>query len=151
MVLIDNETLASAGTDHYVRIWNLSTNTLKYNLTGHTGEVIKLKLISFDILASASLDFTIILWNITSGTIIRSLTCHTNQILYAIDLLNDEKDLLVSGSLDQTIKVWNINTGLLLNSINTGMSIKSLAIVNSSKAKSKIFKMKKMILLKIKK
>ena len=137
LALINGEILASAGTDHFVCLWNLSTNTLKYNLTGHTGEVIKLKLVKFEILASASLDNTIILWNITSGTLLRSLACHTNQIWFAIDLINDERDLLVSGSLDQTLKVWNFNTGLLLNSINTGMSIKSLAVVNSSLAKSK--------------
>lgn len=138
LALINIELLAAASTDNYVRIFNLTTNTIKFNLSGHTDRVMKLKLVSSDILASGSLDKTVKLWNTTTGTLIRTLSCHTNQIWYAVDFLNDGQTL-VSGSLDQTIKLWNFNTGECLNTINAGLSIKSLAVLNSSVARSNFY------------
>jgi WD40 repeat protein len=93
---------SSGGGDKTVRIWNLTTNTCKFNLTGHTWNVFGLKQITFNILASGSYDRTIKLWDITSGQLIRTLTGHTSFIWYSVDLLNSQT--LVSGSLDQSIK-----------------------------------------------
>jgi WD40 repeat protein len=128
LVQISDDLLASSSTDHTVRIWDLTTNTSKFNLTGHTDRVYGLKLITPSILASGSWDKTIKLWDITSGQLIRTLTGHTNIIWWSIDLLNSQT--LVSGSRDGTIKLWNWSTGECLSTIQTtGSGILSLAII----------------------
>jgi WD40 repeat protein len=85
-------------------------------------------------LASVALDYTIRLWNITSGQSVRTLANHTYEIWYAVDLLNSgNSQRLVSGSCDQTIKFWDYTTGECLNTIQTGSTIYSLAVLDISK------------------
>jgi len=120
--------LASSSDDQTVRIWNLTTNTCKFNLTGHTSPVYGLKQITPNILASGSFDRTIKLWDTTSGQLIRTLTGHTRVIYCSVDLLNSQT--LVSGSEDQTIKLWNWSTGECLSTIQTtGSRIYALAVI----------------------
>jgi WD40 repeat protein len=122
--------LAGSGLGQTVRIWNLTTNTCKFNLTGHTDWVRGLKQITPSILASGSKDKTIKLWDILSGRLIRTLTGHTDMIDWSIDLLNNG-ETLVSGSWDRTIKLWNWSTGECLSTIQTtGLSIQSLAVID---------------------
>jgi WD40 repeat protein len=130
--LITTDLLASSGhtADNTVRIWNLTTNTLKYNLTGHSESVRGLKLVSSDILASGSIDKKIKLWNIREGTLIRTLTGHTGSISWSVDLIKSQ--ILVSGGWESAIKLWNISTGELLNSLNTAMPIRALAVLNAN-------------------
>jgi WD40 repeat protein len=121
--------LASSSLDQTVRIWNLTTNTCKFILTGHTAEVFGLRHITPSILASGSSDYTIKLWDITTGQLKRTLTGHTSFIWYSVDLLNSQT--LVSGSKDGTIKLWNWSTGECFSTIQTpGSNILSLAVVN---------------------
>jgi WD40 repeat protein len=121
--------LASASEDQTVRIWNLTTNTCKFILTGHTWGVVGLKQITSSILASGSSDRTIKLWDVTSGELIRTLTGHTGYIDWSVDLLNSQT--LVSGSTDETIKLWNWSTGECFSTIQTpGSNIESLAVIN---------------------
>jgi WD40 repeat protein len=67
LVQISSDLLASSSTDHNVRIWNLTTYSLKFTLSGHTLNVYGLKLVSSDILASGSSDSSIKFWNISNG------------------------------------------------------------------------------------
>jgi len=129
LVQLSDDLLASSGGwDRNVRIWNLTTNTCKFILTGHTNRVYGLKQITPNILASGSVDETIKLWNITSGQLTRTLTGHTNYIQLSLDLLNSQT--LVSGSTDQSIKLWNWSTGECLSTIKTpGSIILSLAVI----------------------
>jgi WD40 repeat protein len=141
--------LASSSDDTTVRIWNLTTNSPKFNFAGHTSSVYGLKLISSDLLASGSWDKTIKLWNITNGQLIRNLTGHGGSILWSIDFLSDSQTL-VSGSIDQTIKLWNIITGQFLNSFNTGLNIRALTVLTAigrSSKKSSLFLQKTTILI----
>ena len=118
LALINNgDLLASSSSDRTIRLWNLTTNTLKFLLGGHAYNVNCLKQINTDILASSSDDMTIKLWNIRTGQLVRTLEGHLNRILMSMDLLSSQ--ILVSGSLDQTIMFWNWNTGECLNTIET--------------------------------
>jgi WD40 repeat protein len=130
LVQISDVLLASSGGwDKTVRIWNLTTNTCKFILIGHTNSVRGLKQITSNILASGSHDRTIKLWDIASGQLIRTLTGHTGSIWFSVDLLNSQT--LVSGSDDETIKLWNWSTGECLSTIKTpGSSIWALAVIN---------------------
>jgi WD40 repeat protein len=134
LISLNNDLLASSISDCSIRIWNLTTNSTKFVLQGHTANVNRLKLVSFDILASGSSDTTIKLWNITNGQLINTLSNHTSYIYNSVDFLNNSQTL-VSGSYDQTIKIWNITTGACLNSFNTSMNIYSLAALTTSTSK----------------
>jgi WD40 repeat protein len=130
LVQISEDLLASSSgyRDKTVRIWNLTTNTCKFVLTGHAWGVRGLKQITTSILASGSWDDTIKLWNITSGQLIRAITDHTGGIWWSVDLINSQT--LVSGSEDQTIKLWNRSTGECLSTIRTNSVIISLAVID---------------------
>ena len=135
--LISDDLLASSSgyPDQTIRIWNLTTNSAKFNLTGHANSVYGLRLMSSDILASGSADNSTKLWNITSGSLIRTLKNHTNYIYWSVDLINNydnSQSVLVSGSMDQTIKIWNYATGDLLNTVKTTVQIQTLTVLNPS-------------------
>ena len=133
LVLISPDLLASSSNEWKVRIWNLTTNTCKFVLSGHTNCVIGMKLVSSDILASVSYDSTVKLWNITNGTLIRTLSNHTGSIPWSVDMYTSL--ILISGGYqDFKINIWNVNTGELLNTIITGTSIRSLIVLNSTSA-----------------
>jgi WD40 repeat protein len=131
LVQLSADLLASSSCfpDHTVRIWDLTTNTCKFILTGHTNSVYGLRQITPSILASGSHDTTIKLWDIITGTLIRTLTGHTEWIGWSVDLLNSQT-LVSGGSLDQTIKLWNWSTGECFSTIRTaGSNIYSLAVI----------------------
>lgn len=130
LVFIENgNLLASSSWDSTIIIWDLNTNTIKFQLKGHVHFVYGLKLVSPTTLVSGSLDNTTKLWDITTGRIIRTFSNHRNFIYYSIDTLNDGKTL-VSGSLDEEIICWDMSTGKVLTSLNTSLEIYSLAVVN---------------------
>jgi WD40 repeat protein len=138
--ITDDLVASSGGNDLTVRIWNLTTNTCKFTLTGHIGSVLGLKQITPSILASGCTDTSIKLWDITSGQLIRTLTGHTGAIHMSVDLINSQTLVsgsannadFLSGSGDGEIKLWNWSTGECLSTIQTNTSyIYSLAVVNS--------------------
>jgi hypothetical protein len=47
----------------------------------------------------------------------------------------------LSGSFDQTLKFWSYKSGELLNSVNTGLSIRSLAVINATNLTTSKFKL----------
>jgi WD40 repeat protein len=131
-ILLRNDLLISSSSDQSIRIWDLTTNSTKFILQGHSANVNGLKLVSCDILASGSSDYFIKLWNITNGTLIRTLTGHTYYILNSIDFLSNSQTLVSGGYSDQKIKIWNITTGQCLNTSNTGLNIYSLTVLTAS-------------------
>jgi WD40 repeat protein len=139
IVQISDDLLASSGSwDNFILVWNLTTNSPKFNLAGHTSSVFGLKLISSDVLASGAYDMTIKLWNITNEQLIQNLTGHTGVIQWSIDLLSDSQTL-VSGSWDRKIKTWNLTTGECSNTFNTGLIINSLTVLTKRTSKNLIF------------
>ena len=128
MVLIGNNLLASSSWDTQVKIWNLISYQVKFNLTGHTDKVFGLKLVNMTLLASASQDTTVRLWNIVFGKLVAILRGHTNAIYGSIDLF--ELGVLITGSSDQEIKLWNIETKHEKNSYSTNFTIQSLTLIN---------------------
>jgi WD40 repeat protein len=138
LILLRSDLLATSSSDRSIRIWNLTTNSTKFILQGHSLNVNGLKLVSYDILASGSSDYSIKLWNITNGTLIRTLTGHTSYILNSVDFLSNSQTLVSGGYINQTIKLWNITTGECLRTFNTGLNMFSLTVLNSIGRTSKI-------------
>ena len=61
----DDKTLASAGDDHFVTLWNLATGRERRRLTGHAGAVNSLAVTpDGKTLASGSNDGTALIWEL---------------------------------------------------------------------------------------
>jgi WD40 repeat protein len=106
----DGKTLAAAGVDGLIRLWDASTGEALRQLKGHTQWV---ESIAFSRdgkrLASASRDKTIRLWDPNSGRELRQLRGHSDLVL-AVAFASDGKTL-ASGSWDKTIRVWDVGAG----------------------------------------
>ena len=136
--LISNSNfLASSSYDKTVRLWDVTTNTCKFVLKGHTQGVTSLKQISTDMFVSVALDETIKFWNITTGQLIKTLE-DSMYSSFLIDVLsnNEKEQILVSISNKSTLKLWDITTGIELNSknmsLNTWYMSLDIAILNST-------------------
>ncbi|WP_369246754.1 trypsin-like peptidase domain-containing protein [Streptomyces sp. R41] len=106
----DGHTLATAGGDHTVRLWNVATGKTRTTLIGHTGEVTSLAF-SPDghTLATASSDGPVQLWNVASGKIRTTLTGHTSAVWSVA--FSPDGHTLATASTDHTVRLWNLATG----------------------------------------
>lgn len=59
-----------------IQVWNISTQSVVSTLSGHTDNVLSLKVLTADgkLLASGSKDQRIIIWDLTSYVKLRTLT-----------------------------------------------------------------------------
>jgi WD40 repeat protein len=66
-LFIDDQTLATAGSDNRIAIWNLPTREVKRELVGHTGSVSSLACDATGAtLVSGSYDTTVRVWNLAA-------------------------------------------------------------------------------------
>ncbi len=112
----DGKTLASAGNDRAIYLWDLNNleSTPRRILRAHNSRITRLRF-SPDgkILASACDDSTIKLWNAETGTELKTIQGHGTWVK-SISFSPDGK-ILASASFDRTIKLWNVagsQTGL---------------------------------------
>ncbi|MFJ4091283.1 helix-turn-helix domain-containing protein [Kitasatospora sp. NPDC089913] len=103
----DGRTVASAGADQSVRLWDTATGTTTAVLGGHRGQVLGLALTPDGrTLASASADRTVRLWDTATGTTTATLTGHNddvNAVTFA-----DNGATLVSASGDGAVRLWDV-------------------------------------------
>ena len=109
----DGETLATAGSDKVVRLWNAKTLAQKLPLTGHAGPIYGLSF-SHDgtRLASAGWDKTVRIWDVGSGLLLKSWEGGTGD-LWSITYSPDGTTLATAGQ-DGAVKLWEPETGKLL-------------------------------------
>jgi hypothetical protein len=99
----DGKTLASAGSDRTIKLWDAQSGQERHTLKGHTDEVSSV-VFSPDgkTLASGGRDKTIRLWDAASGQERATLKGHAS-VVYSVAFSPDGKTL-ASGSADGTIK-----------------------------------------------
>jgi eukaryotic-like serine/threonine-protein kinase len=106
----DDETLATAGNDKIVRLFNAKTLTSRLDLEGHKGPVNGL---SFDHdgrrLASVGWDGTVRIWDTRSGHLLKSWAAHEGDIWSVVYSPDGSK--LATGGFDGAVKLWNAETG----------------------------------------
>ena len=109
----DGRLLASAGWDHEIQVWDVTTGELVRRLSGHSGPVVALAFTpDGQTLVSAGWDQTIRLWSmqVEPATSSRILTGFDEPVS-ALALSGDGRRL-AAGGWDQTIRLWQIDEGL---------------------------------------
>ncbi|MEG3916059.1 AAA-like domain-containing protein, partial [Microcoleus sp. w2-18bC1] len=105
----DGKTLASASSDHTIKLWNMQTQKPIATLTGHSNSVYSVVFSPDGLtLASGSEDNTIKLWNMQTQKPIATLTGHSNSV-YSVAFSPDGKTL-ASASSDNTITLWHLES-----------------------------------------
>jgi WD40 repeat protein/serine/threonine protein kinase len=106
----DGRTLASAGDDWVVKVWDLAGGRVLHSFARHTGPVWGLAFSpDGNLLASGSIDGTIALWDLRGGREIRALHGHSrspSRIRFSPDGLT-----LAAGTEGGIIKRWDVASG----------------------------------------
>ena len=105
----DGKTLASAGEDRTIRVWDLAAGKARLELPGHTDAVLALAFTpDGKTLVSAGGDSTVCLWNLAGRARI-VLPGHTDAV-NSVAVSPDGQTLASAGD-DQTIRLWDLPTG----------------------------------------
>jgi energy-coupling factor transporter ATP-binding protein EcfA2 len=113
----DGRLVASGGSDHMVKIWEVHSGRLLQQLIGHASTVRSVDFSSDGrLLASGSGDKTVKMWEISSGHLLQTLSNHTEAVSSVA--FSPDSRLLASGSADKTVKVWEVNSGRLLHTLS---------------------------------
>jgi WD40 repeat protein len=120
----DGQTLASAGTDKTVKLWDWAEQRCVATLTQHTGTVVS---VAFSPdgkrLASAGADKTILLWDLSSKQLAAQCTGH-GQTVWSIAFAPDGKSL-ASGSADNAVRLWSVPAGQEVATFNVSEGTES--------------------------
>lgn len=103
----DGKTLASAGGESTIKLWNIETGQQRKSLEGHTNSV---RSVAFSpdgkTLVSGSRDNIIKLWNVESGQLFKTLEGHTSSVKSVA--FSPYGNYFISGSLDGTVRLWDL-------------------------------------------
>jgi serine/threonine protein kinase len=106
----DGKTLASAGADRTIRLWDLASRRSRATLTGHSEGVMSVAFSpDWKTLASGGADKTIRLWDLPSSSTRATLIGHADSVNSVA--FSPDGGSLGSGSTDQTGRLWNVATG----------------------------------------
>ncbi len=106
----DGQTLATAGSDATIRLWDPAARAVRMTLKGHTAPIEGLAFApDGQTLASASWDHTIRLWDVTSGKLKKALEGHASTVT-AVAFTPDGLTLASAG-FDRTVRLWSVATG----------------------------------------
>jgi RNA polymerase sigma factor (sigma-70 family) len=111
----DGNTLAVAGKDQTIRLWDLATKKPRTSLSGHRDSVESLTF-SCDggLLASASADGTVRLWETATGKEHATLQGHAGGVRSVA--FSPDGRTLVSGGDDRSERLWDVATGRQIRS-----------------------------------
>jgi WD40 repeat protein/serine/threonine protein kinase len=111
----DGTTLASAGHDRIVRLWDMATGTMRQVLTGHESLIYHVTYSSDGrTIASSSSDGTIRLWEAATGLERRSIFAHA-PLNTSVAISPDGKTVASAG-FDGFVRLWDEESGALRQS-----------------------------------
>jgi WD40 repeat protein len=117
----DDQILATASSDHTIKLWNPHNAQCLKTLQAHTSWVWA---IAFHpngkLLASASYDHSLRLWDVATGDCLYTLKEHNSCILSVAFSPNGQ--WLASGGYEQTIKLWQPKTGQCLQTLQAHLN-----------------------------
>lgn len=125
-----NMQLISGSWDCTAKVWDLTSNSSKYDLVGHQAAVWDAKIVSAadDVYLTCSADKTIRKWQ--NGTEIGCYNGH-NDVVRKLFVLPGAQQF-VSASNDGTLKVWNISSGQVLYTLTGHTSfVYDIAVTSS--------------------
>jgi len=109
----DGETLATAGSDKVIRLWNPEMLTQKLPLEGHAGPVYGLSFSNDgERLASAGWDKTVRVWDARGGRLLKSWEAHGGDIWTIA--FSPNGDQLATGGQDGAVSLWDADSGKLI-------------------------------------
>ncbi len=118
----DGKTLAAAGPDHVVRLWDLATGKVRLELTDPRSRTEGLCGMAFSpdgkVLASGHSQGAIHLWDPGDGKHLAALE-EPGGALYQLAFSPDGK-LLAAGRDGGTVQLWEVRTTKLLNTVRIG-------------------------------
>jgi WD40 repeat protein len=106
----DGRTVASAGNDRVVKLWDLASRRVLHSLIAHTESVCGVAF-SLDgrLLASGSREGTIVLWDVESGSELRALHGDAHSF-FRIQFSPDGRTVAAGGRVG-SVKLWDVTTG----------------------------------------
>ena len=120
----DGQTLASAGSDNRIGIWDVGTGRILQTLIGHKDSVTS---VAFspdgETLASGSLDATVRIWDVGRGEIRHTLRGHSDWVL-SVAFSPNAKTLASGG---RTIHLWDVKAGEHRHALTAYDTITSLS------------------------
>lgn len=131
----DGETIATAGDDRSIKLWNVGTGKCVYSFAG-ISEEIRAIAISADgkSIVAGGFDRRISYWSLeskkyTSGFFARSSSPHSHDSVISAVAFSPDGRFIVSASADKTLRVWGKYTGELKRILNGHLdSVNTVAI-----------------------
>ena len=128
----DGKTLASAGDDKTIRLWDLASHRELAPLAGHS-ESIRSVAFSPDgkTLASASFDTKVKLWDVSTKRELATLNGHSKGV-FSIAFSPDGKTLASAGG-DEIVILWDVATGREVTRLQHSGAVRSVAFSHDGK------------------
>jgi WD40 repeat protein len=121
----DRQTLATAGGDKTIRLWDTQTGAQRQTLVGHERGVLGVDFSPDGTkLASSSADETMLVWDLATGRPLQTFKGHTNFVWNVAFSPNGQ--YLASASGDATARIWDAASGEMVARFAHGRPVASI-------------------------